>query len=137
MSSSRKSGQKPSVSDWVIDASALLAYIHVESGAEVVDDTLRGGVTICAVNLAEVVTHLDDRQWAEARIREVVDATSVVIAEFDKEMAFDAGLLRQHTRLSLGDRACLALARRLGASVLTADRAWRDLDVGVDIVLIR
>lgn len=140
MSSSRRSGQKPRVSDWVLDASALLAYIHVEAGAEVVDDALRNGVTIGAVNLTEVVARLTDLGWAETQIHEAVDATSVAIVHFDEVMAFDAGLLRQHTRhagLSLGDRACLALARRLGASVLTADRAWRDLDVGVPIVLIR
>jgi PIN domain nuclease of toxin-antitoxin system len=95
---------------------------------------------IGAVNLAEVVGKLVDDGWTEVGARDAIAASATHVIAFDEDAAIDAGLLRPHTRhagLSLGDRACLALARRLGASVLTADRAWRDLDVGVPIVLIR
>lgn len=62
------------------------------------------------------------------------------MAPFDTDLALRAALLRNSTRpygLSLGDRACLALARREGLPVLTADRSWAKLDVGVEVVLIR
>ncbi len=128
------------MSDWILDASALLAVVNNEPGATQVKDALTEEAAIGTVNLAEVVSKLIDGGWSDEGIRASVAPWGIEIISFDEDAAFDAGLLRQHTRpagLSLGDRACLALARRLGASVLTADRAWRDLDVGVPIVLIR
>lgn len=124
----------------VLDASALLAMLNREPGRERVLTALREDSVIGVVNLAEVVTRLTDRGWAETRIREVVGASMVAPRGFDAEAAYDAGLLRRQTRhlgLSLGDRACLSLARQLGAPVLTADRAWLDLDIGVEIEVIR
>ncbi len=73
-------------------------------------------------------------------IREAIDTLNLVIVPFDAELAYLTGLLRTATRaagLSLGDRACLALAQRLSAPVLTADQAWKGLDVGVEIRHIR
>jgi PIN domain nuclease of toxin-antitoxin system len=118
----------------------LLAYAYAEPGTDRARAALDEGAAIGAVNLAEVVTSLSDHGWTEAAIRDFLDRTSVPIIAFDRDTAFDAGLLRAATRhlgLSLGDRACLALARRLGAPVLSADRAWRDLDVGVEIEVVR
>jgi PIN domain nuclease of toxin-antitoxin system len=140
MNSSPSAVPKPNVSDWLLDASVLLAYAYTEPGTERARAALDEGAAIGTVNLAEVVTNLRERGWVEAAIRDFVDRTSVSIVAFDREMAYDAGILRPATRhlgLSLGDRACLALARRLGAPVLTADRAWRDLDVGVEIEVVR
>jgi ribonuclease VapC len=62
------------------------------------------------------------------------------VIDFDRALAMRAGLMRRATRaqgLSLGDRACLALAERLALPVLTADRVWADLDLGIEVVLIR
>jgi ribonuclease VapC len=59
---------------------------------------------------------------------------------FDRDLAYRSGLLREQTKslgLSFGDRACLALAERLGISVLTSDRAWGRLALGVTVVVIR
>lgn len=128
------------MSEWVLDASVLLAYAYVEPGAERVREAITGGAVVGAVNLAEVVTNLTDKGLSSEAIRNLIEGASVPVISFDEATAYDAGLLRRETRhlgLSLGDRACLALARQLGAPVLTADRAWRDLDVGVEIEVIR
>ena len=64
----------------------------------------------------------------------------LTVVPFDEEQAYKAGLLRQTTRsqgLSLGDRACLALAHSLGLPAITADRAWSNLNVGVEVILVR
>ena len=81
-----------------------------------------------------------ERGLTEAAIRGSLDALEIEVVAFDAEQSYTAGLLRPATRtrgLSLGDRACLALARHLGLAVLTADRVWTELDLGVDVRLAR
>lgn len=124
----------------VLDASAVLALIQGEPGAQVVADQLVGA-RISAVNLAEVVGKLYD---AEVDGREAVDllsAAGVVVEPFTSEDALLTGALRQlpgARSLSLGDRCCLALAARsASAEVLTADRLWSELDLPVVVRLIR
>ena len=76
---------------------------------------------------------------AEA-IGETLEALELEVVSFDTRQAYQTGLLRNPTRflgLSLADRACLALAIRLGYGVLTADRQWANLDLGLEIRLIR
>ena len=94
------------------------------------------------VNLAEVVGHFARNGSAERDIRLVLDPLPIDLIGFDAELAVAAGLLLPATRragLSIGDRACLALALRLGVPALTADRSWQSIAsaVGVEIVLIR
>jgi PIN domain nuclease of toxin-antitoxin system len=129
----------------VLDASALLAYLNRETGAELVADLLAGGASMSAVNLAEVLSTASDRgveaEQLTALLYEagLLDA-AVSVEAFTVEDASAVGSLRPATRgigLSLGDRACLALARRLGAPAITADSAWSELDIGVEIRLIR
>ncbi len=99
----------------------------------------RGGV-IGTVNLSEIVARLAQRGMSEAEIHEAMEMEGLEVAAFDTELAYGAGMLRPLTMragLSLGDWACLALARRLGLPVLTADRVWAELDLGVEIHLIR
>ena len=130
------------MSSWVLDASALMAYLYGEPGIDRVTAALATGAAISTVNLSEVIAKLADRGMPEQRIRDTLETLGLDIAEFDADDALAAGLLRPSTRaagLSLGDRACLALGQQSGAPVLTADTAWSALDLGpdIEIALIR
>ena len=125
----------------VLDASALLAMILEEPGAAEVQNALPGAC-ISAVNLAEVVSALVNRGLAGHIASEAVSGVEITAIPADRDQALDAGMLRTLTAragLSLGDRFCLSLARRLQAPVLTADKAWATVadDAGVSVLLIR
>lgn len=123
----------------VLDASALLALLNQEDGAERVAPLLADAV-ISTVNLAEVVTRLALAGMPEAAIRDTLALLPLESVPLDVEDAIDLGLLAPVTRssgLSLGDRACLILAQRLGATAVTADQAWAGIDAGVPVELIR
>ncbi len=127
------------MSNIVLDASAMIAFFKDEVGGATVLSAMPDAA-ISSVNLVEVVTRLIDDGIALDDIRTAIAGTSVDTIGFDDELAFDAGALRERTRahgLSLGDRACLALAQRLGVPALTADRQWAHLDIGVEVRLIR
>jgi ribonuclease VapC len=124
----------------VLDASAILAVIGGEPGAEKLTSDLLAVAVGSAVNLAEVQTKLLSRGWTSDQAWE--DATSPVreVVSFDEEQARIAGDLAIQTRhlgLSLGDRACLALGIALKLPVYTAEKAWKSLKVGVRIHVIR
>ena len=126
-------------SEVVLDASALLALMRAEKGAEQVTAVI-DRAAIGAVNLAEVTSKLVRQEIAIGVAREWLDALDLDVRPFDRELAYAAGALVPGTRaqgLSLGDRVCLALAQALGATALTTDRAWRGVDVGVAIEVIR
>ena len=124
---------------YVLDASALIAAILREPGAEIVRSVLVRSV-MSSVNMVEVGSRLIDIGYnPEAALRHL-DALGVNVVPFDEALAAVAARLRADTRaagLSLGDRACLALAVREKAVALTADRAWARIDVGCEIKLIR
>lgn len=125
----------------VVDSSALLALILDEPGAGEVEPLL-DSLVISTVNLAEVVAALARDGNPEDEVRGIVVDLALTAVAPDEEMAIDAGLLRTATDpagLSLGDRFCLALARRLAAPVLTADKAWRRVEhaAGVHVRTIR
>ena len=127
------------MSSYVLDASALLTLLNNEPGAEQVAAVLTETV-ISSVNLSEVVARLADAGRAETEIREFLGALELEVASFDAEMAYHAGMLRplsRHLGLSLGDRSCLALGQVLGLPVITADRAWGELDIGIEIQILR
>jgi ribonuclease VapC len=127
------------VTSSVLDASALLALILQEPGSDTVQNALRSGVVVSSVNLSEVVAKLTE-SLSETQIREQLDSLRFETADFRQEDAWQVGLLRPGTRhlgLSLGDRACLALALRMSLPVLTADRSWADLRLGVSIEFCR
>lgn len=123
----------------VLDASALLALLNQEDGAELIAPFLADAV-ISTVNLAEVVTRLALAGMPETAIREALALLPLESVPFDVGQAIEVGLLAPTTRpsgLSLGDRACLVLARHLDATVVTADQAWVGIDAGVAVELIR
>lgn len=127
------------MTDYVLDASAVLAVIQEEPGAERIEAHLDTGC-ISAVNLAEIVGKLQDRGLGDSEIDELIALLDLDTRILDKEGAVFMGKLRQTTKvagLSLGDRACLALAHSLGATAITMDRAWKDLDIGVTIEVAR
>jgi len=123
----------------VLDSSAVLAVVLNEPGAGLVKTGVKG-VGISAVNLAEVVSKLSDQLFGKDQIDLIVGGLGLQVAPFDESQAIVAGQLRRATRhlgLSLGDRACLALAIREKAAVITADRSWAGLDLGIEIKVIR
>lgn len=125
--------------DAVLDASALIALLREEPGAELVERLL-GRAVISAVNWAEVLQRFHAHGVQTADKRESVEALGIAIEAFAPEDAEIAAALWEPTRsagLSLADRTCLALALRLDVPAHTADRAWRRVDVGVEVVLIR
>ena len=124
----------------VLDASAILAAVFQEPGAERVEQAIRDDGIVLSVNLAEVVTRLVDKGSSEADIRRILDNMALQIVAFDEDLAYRAGILRTATRaagLSLGDRACLALAEQRGLPALTADRTWATLPLDIDVDVIR
>jgi ribonuclease VapC len=124
----------------VLDASALLAILNQEPGAERMTAELLSAAATSTVNLAEVHGKLvgrglnADEAW-EATLSPIREAVA-----FTSEHARLTGDLAVQTRalgLSLGDRACLALGLALKAPVYTADRSWKKLKVSVRIHVIR
>lgn len=129
----------------VLDASALLALVREERGAECVDVAIRRGVLISAANWAEVLSDLAEHGESVVasvpRVRTLVDDIgSLGIVPFDESQASEVARLRVPTKslgLSLADRACLALGRLRRLPVLTTDRAWRSLHLGIKVEIIR
>jgi len=113
------------VNSVVLDASALLALVYAEPGSDVVG-ALLPNARISAVNLSEVAAKLAEGGMTAPDIHAALDGLGLSVVPFDADLAYAAGLLRAATKaagLSLGDRACLALAARLGLPALTADAA--------------
>lgn len=125
----------------VLDASALLALLLDEPGAGKVRTVLVDSA-MTTVNVAEVIGHFARADASENDIRSLLDPLPFERIPFDEELAYAAGLLLTVTKpagLSFGDRACLALARRLRVKALTADRGWGPVadTIGIEVETIR
>lgn len=125
----------------VLDASAILALLKSERGASKVAGVI-ADASVCAINQAEVISHFVHLGAPLDDVRAMLGALPYTVVAADDALAWEAGKLHAATAsagLSLGDRFCLALAKRLGAPAYTADKAWKDIasDAGAKVVVIR
>ena len=125
----------------ILDTSALLAYLWQEPGAVRVANLLTTERCLLgATNLAELVSKVVERGLPAHEVPALVSSLNVEVVPLTQAVAELSGQLRTTTRhlgLSLGDRACLALAQTLNGVAITADRPWLALDIGVAIECIR
>lgn len=129
----------------MLDASALLCFVFDEPGAETVEAAFADRAVIGAVNWAEVLSKVADLGGDPGEMIGHLEGDGVLddalrVVELTAVDGLAIARLRPRTRdlgLSLGDRACLALAQRLGLPALTCDRAWIQVDAGVAVELAR
>lgn len=123
----------------ILDSSAFLALVNNETGKNIVEPLLHDAI-MSSVNISEVVSELNTKlSIPEPQIQKILSLINEIYP-FDKNLAVTAGLLKQshlHLGLSLGDRACLALASHLSLPVYTADKIWSKIDIGITINQIR
>ena len=127
------------MSEVVVDASAILALLNQETGSEEVSRFI-GKAAISTVNLSEVIAKLADAGIPQEDIRQIISNLNLEVIDFNEEQALKAGMLRPITKsigLSFGDRACLALGIILNQPVLTTDRLWGSINVGVEVRVSR
>lgn len=128
------------MSEAVLDASAILAVLQKEPGWEKLTGEILDRSIASAVNLAEVQSKLvkkgvpASRAWANAL---VIARSSEPFTTDQARIAGDLIAQTEKLGLSLGDRACLALAVARKAEVYTTEQQWRNLKVGVPIHVIR
>jgi ribonuclease VapC len=124
---------------YVLDSSAVIALLGNEKGANIIDELLPHA-TISTVNLAEVISKLQERGGADDAIDLALADLNLQTIDFDAGQANMTGKLRNSTRakgLSLGDRACLALAASRGAIAVTTDRAWDNIASVARVLVVR
>jgi PIN domain nuclease of toxin-antitoxin system len=127
------------MSEVVLDASAILALLNQEPGSEEVLKFI-GKAAISTVNLSEVIAKLADAGIPDNDIILIINNLNLEVIDFNEEQALKAGTLRPITKsigLSFGDRACLALGIFLNQPVLTTDRLWSNLSVGIEVRILR
>lgn len=128
------------MSDIVLDASAILALIQNERGAEKLTDELMDNAVISTVNLAEVQSKLVKKGFESDEAWDMVLSLVTAAEPYTSEQARIAGDLITKTEkygLSLGDRSCLALALSLKSPVYTTEQIWKNLKLGIPIHVIR
>jgi len=128
----------------VLDASAVIALLHDEPGSSAVVEAIAAGTTISVVNWAEVLSKVagegDDPEMVASRLSVTGEEVVIWIEALTAPDCMEVGRMRPITKaqgLSLADRACLALAERLGVPALTTDREWAKADVAAEVQLIR
>lgn len=120
----------------VLDASALLAYLNEETGAEIVEEALGVGARVSIVNWAEILSKVAEKGGEPGILEDRLERSGILgqvleVVPLTREDAMTVGKLRpltKNTGLSLADRACLALAIRSSLPALTTDTSWKNLD---------
>ena len=123
----------------VLDASALLAFLNSEPGADIVRTVLHDAI-ISAVNYTEVLKKTIERNGSADRVSGIIRDLSVAIIPFDAPLAEATAALYPETKpygLSLADRACIALGLQRRATVFTTDAKWKLLKLSLKLKLIR
>lgn len=123
----------------VLDASAIAALLFAEPGADTVADAIADGAAISTVNVCEVGSVLTRRGLDPNELLAPL-LNQVTVEPFTVADALVAALMSSQTvgvGLSIGDRACLALAKRLDAAAVTAEHTWALVNVSVTVHLIR
>jgi ribonuclease VapC len=127
------------MSSVVLDSSALLACLNQEAGSEAVVGLVAGAL-LSTVNLAETISVLVRQGASKDKALEILQLWDFEVVNFERLLAEETGALIEKTRstgLSLGDRACLALAKVRNLPAVTADRSWSGIEIDVRIQLIR
>lgn len=129
-----------SSAEYVLDSSALIAVLGLEAGHERVAGLLDRSV-ISAVNLAEIVNKLARETPSASAVRQLLADMQLAVVDWSEDMAYRSVEFTRFNKshgLSLGDRACLTLAKQLKATAVTSDRAWRNAPaLGVHIMIFR
>jgi len=125
----------------VFDSSAIIALLELEEGWAIVSDHLNNAI-VSTINLAEVMAVINRKTVGDVagEAMKLLQNTFPHIVDFNQEQAVITASLDSVTKeygLSLGDRACLALAKHKNLPVLTADKVWTKLKIGVEIQIIR
>lgn len=126
----------------ILDASAVLALLQDEDGADDVEAAIEGGAIISAVNLSEVLVKMSDAGASVEAAADLIVSLFVEVSPFGLESARESASVRStvpRAGVSLGDRACLALAKAKALPVITADRRWLEASapLGLDIQSVR
>ena len=125
--------------EYVLDSAAVIALLHLEPGYQRVAEVLDKSA-ISSVNLAEIFNKLVQEASAE-EVRELLRPLELQVEDWSEDMAYRSAEFSPFSKshgLSLGDRACLTLAKQLRATAVTSDRTWRRLpSLGVRIMIFR
>jgi PIN domain nuclease of toxin-antitoxin system len=128
------------MSDAALDASAILAFLFNERGADKLTSEILASALVSTVNLAEVQTRLvkmgrtAEEAWLDANS---LGTLAVPYSSVHAKIAGDLIAITEPYGLSLGDRSCLALAIALDAPVYTTEKIWKNLNLGIPIHVIR
>jgi ribonuclease VapC len=128
-----------SIAEYVLDSTAVIALLYLEPGHQYVKELLDKSV-ISSVNLAEIFNKLLQKTSAGEAL-EFLRPLKLQVEDWSEDMAYWSAEFSQFSKshgLSLGDRACLTLAKQLRATAVTSDRAWRRIpSLGVRIMIFR
>jgi PIN domain nuclease of toxin-antitoxin system len=126
--------------EYVLDSSALIALLGLEPGHERVARLLDRSI-VSAINLAETVNKLARETPSLPAVRQLLAHMELTVVDWSEDMAYESAEFSRFNKsdgLSLGDRACLTLAKKLRATAVTSDRAWRRVpSLGVPIMIFR